>query len=214
MGTLSSIRTAVAQKIVNPDLTGNITSTVVDNEINRAIRFYSRKRFFFNEDMADITLTADSQVVPDIPTDVSSPLQVNGLMLIDSQVKIDLQKLTPPEFFTRDQDQTGRPYYWTYRDGQYLLLPTPQQAYTLKFRYLKSYVTLVGDGETNDFTDEAEDLIMLHATKNLYAENKQDAEMATFYAAREKIELDSLMERSNDYNSSGYLSNNSILGDY
>lgn len=214
MADLQTIRNRVARKVQDPDFTGSITAAIVDDEINRAIRFYERYRFNFNEDLADITLTADNQVLPSIPSDLSSPLYVNGLMVIDSQVKVNLIKLAPDQFFDRDQDQTGRPYYWTYRDGQFLVLPTPQQAYTLKFRYLKSYTALSLDTDTNDFTDNAEDLIMLHAVKNLYAEDKQDPESAAYYQALEDAELQSILSRSDDFNSSGYLSNNSILQEF
>lgn len=87
----------------------------------------------------------------------------------------------------------------------------PQENYTLVFRYLKAYADLVGDSATNDFTDNAEDLIMLHTVKNIYAEDKQDPESAAYYQALEDKELEAVLERSNDYNSTGYLSNYSIL---
>jgi hypothetical protein len=211
MADLDTIRNRVARKVQDPDMTGSLTSAIITDEINRSISFYEKSRFNFNEAQSDITLTADTQVVPSIPSDLSSPLYVNALMLIDSQVKITLQKLSPTDFFNRDQDQTGRPYFWTYRNSEFLLLPLPQEAYTLKFRYLKTYTALSGDTDTNDFTDNAEDLIMLHTVKNIYAEDKQDPESAAYYQALEDIELKSIMERSNDFNSSGYLSNNSIL---
>jgi hypothetical protein len=211
MADLNTIRNRVARKVQDPDMTGSLTSAVLTDEINRSIRYYEKYRFNFNETQSDITLTASTQVVPSIPSDLSSPLNVNGLMLIDSQVKITLEKLSPTDFFNIDQDQTGRPYYWTYRNGEFLVLPLPQEAYTLKFRYLKTYAALSADSDTNDFTENAEDLIMLHTVKNIYAEDKQDPESAAYYQALEDAELKSILERSNDFNSSGYLSNNSIL---
>lgn len=211
--TLATIRSTVARKVQNPDMTGTLTSAVLTAEINRSIRYYEKFRFNFNEDLESITLTADAQVVPSIPSNLSSPLYVNGLMLIDSQVKVNLQKLSPNEFFDRDQDQTGRPYFWTYRDGQFLLLPIPDQAYTLKFRYLKTYTALSADADNNDFTNNAEDLVMLHTVKNIYAEDKQDPESAAYYQGLEDRELKSIMSKSDDFNASGYLSNYSILED-
>lgn len=214
MADLQTIRNRVARKVQDPDFSGGLTSAVVDEEINRSVRFYEKYRFNFNEDLSNITLTANQKVVPSLPSDLSSPLYVNGLMLIDNQVKITLQKLLPTDFFNYDQDQTGRPYYWTYRDNEFLLLPVPQEAYTLTFRYLKSYSDLVNDTDTNDFTDNAEDLIMLHTVKNLYAEDKQDPESAAYYQALEDTELKSILERSNDFNSSGYFTIDTIVGDF
>lgn len=98
MATLGQIRNRVGRKIQNPNFTGDLSASVVEEEINRSIRFYEKYRFFFNEDLASITLNADDKVVPSIPSDISSPLYVNGLMLIDSDVKITLEKLSPTDF--------------------------------------------------------------------------------------------------------------------
>lgn len=213
MATLQQIRERVSRKLQDANNTSRSVE-VVDEEINRSIRYYQNYRFWFNDKETTITLVAGQQLVPNIPTDVISELQVNGLMLIDAQVKIDLIKLHPDDFFDRDQDQTGRPYYYTYRNNEYLLLPIPQRAYELKFRYLEKYADLVDNSDTNDFTDNAEDLIMLHTLKNMYAEDKQDPSLAGAYGDLERSELRALEERSGNRNSSGYLSSESILETY
>lgn len=211
MATLAQLRTRISRKIKDPDNTG-LSASSVDEEINRAIRFYRNRRFWFNSEEASITLVADTQAVPGVPSTLVSELQVNGLLLIDSQVKIDLQKLPNDEFFERDNDQTGRPYFYTYKDGSFLLLPTPDQAYTLKLRYLEEYADLVDDSDTNDFTDNAEDLIMLHALKNIYAEDKDDPQYAMRFAELERAELLALRERSGDLLGTGDLVIRTILG--
>ena len=213
MATLQQIRERVSRKLQDPDNTSRSAATV-DAEINRSIRFYQNYRFWFNEDLATIGLVAGQKEVPNIPTDTHSELRVNGLMLVDNQVKITLQKLNPTDFFNRDQDQTGRPYYYTYRDNQYLVLPVPQADYDLEFRYLKTYSDLVNDSDENDFTINAEDLIMLHTLKNMYAEDKQDPELAAYYQGLENSERLALEERSGCRNGSGYLSSQSIIDDY
>lgn len=210
MATLAQLRTRISRKMKDPDNTG-ISASAVDDEINRAIRYYSNYRFWFNEEEATITLTASTQAVPSVPSTLVSELQVNGLLLIDNQVKINLEKLPPNQFFESDDDQTGRPYYYTYKDGSFLLLPTPDQAYTLKLRYLESYADLSSDSDTNDFTDNAEDLIMLHALKNIYAEDKDDTNSALKYAELETNEYNALRERSGNLLGTGNLQSRSIL---
>ena len=210
MATLAQIRSTVSRKSQDPNNTSR-SASVVDDEINRSIRYYSNYRFWFNEDLATITLVSGQQLVPDIPTDLVSELQVNGLMLIDDQIKIDLLKLPPDDFFERDDDQTGRPYFYTYRDNEYLLLPTPNEAYSLVFRYLKTYADMTLDADTNDFTTYAEDLIMLHTLKNIYAEDKNDPEFAAAFAELERSELKALKERTDNRNGSGTLQSRSIL---
>ena len=213
MATLAQLRQRVSRKLKDPDNT-SFSASVVNDEINRSISYYMNFRFWFNEALEQITLTSGSQVVPNIPSDVVNELQVNGLTIIDSQVKIDLIKLLPNDFVDRDQDQTGRPYYYTYRNNQFLLLPTPQQDYTLNFRYMKSYVDLVDDADTNDFTTNAPDLIMLHTLKNIYSEDKQDLNMSAKYSELERVELRAITERTNNRLASGYVQNHSILETY
>lgn len=212
MATLAQIRERVSRKIQDENNTAQ-SASVVDYEINRAVRFYSRYRFWFNEKMADLTLTSGTQAIPSVPSDNVSVLRVNGIMLIDDQVKITLTYLLPDEFFSRDDDQTGRPYYYTLRNGEYLLLPTPNEAFPIKFRYLQKYADLVNDSDTNDFTDNAEELLMLHATKNLYAEDKNDPTYAVALAELERAELAALMKQTSDQISTGCLDINPLLDD-
>jgi len=210
MATLSQLRNRIARKIKDPSFTG-LSATAVDEEINRAVRYYQNFRFWFNEDEATITLTAGTQDVPSVPADLVNELQVNGLLLIDDQVKIDLGKLPADKFFESDDDQKGRPEYYLYKDGSFLLLPTPDKAYTLKLRYVKSYEDLTADGDSNDFTTYAEDLIMVRALKNIYAEDKDDAQYALVYSELERVELRAMRERSGNLLGTGYLQTQPIL---
>lgn len=215
MADLSTIRSSVLVKMQDPDGLATVSSpALVDSEINRSIRYYQNKRFWFNERKADITLVAGQQDIPSIPSDVITELDVNGLLLVDDQVKIDLIKLPPDVFFQRDDDQAGRPYYYAYVDNTYKVLPTPSEAYPLQFRYLKKYDALVNDSDSNDFTVNAQDLIMLHTLKNMYAENKQDAALSLAYDSLEKSELGALLKRSDARLSSGVLTTHSVLENY
>lgn len=210
MATLQQIRESVRRKLIDSESTA-FSDSVLNEEINRSIKYYSRSRFYFNETLSTITLTAGAQVVPSIPSDLQSELQVNGLMLIDNQVKIDLEKLLPDVFFENDYEQTGRPIYYTYRNDQFLLLPIPQEAYSLILRYLKTYSDLSADSDTNDFTDNASDLIMLHTLKNMYNEDKQDLENGARYQELERMELLSLKERDKSRLGTGQLYAETIL---
>ncbi len=210
MATLKQIRDRVARKSQDSDFT-SLSASVVDSEINRAIRFYQNKQFWFNETLTTITLVAGDNVVPSIPANLISELQVNGLTLIDNQVRIDLKKIPANLFVERNFDQTGRPDCYTFRNNQYLLLPKPQEAYPLEFRWLKLYDDLVNDTDTNDFTINAEDLIMLHTLKNIYAEDKEDTERGIYYQALEDVEFKALQLRNDSRLSTGELTTYSIL---
>ena len=210
MATLQQIRERVSRKLQDENNTSR-SAAVVDSEINRSIRFYRNERFWFNEAETSISITNGTQTVPSIPSDLLSPLQINGFTLVDNQTKIDLEKLSPDIFREMDLEQTGRPEYFTYINGDYLLLPIADSNYTIKLRYLKIYDDLVNDADTNDFTENAEDLIMLHTLKNMYAEDKQDPQLAATYADLERAELRQLRERTYNINSTGYLVSSSLL---
>lgn len=204
MATLAQIRTLVARKLKDSAFT-DLSASAYDGEINRAIRYYQNKEFWFNQDIETITLTANTQAVPSLPSDLVNPTLVNGLTVIDGNSKYDLEKILPNEFMEMDEDQVGVPQYWTYLDGQYLLLPTPDSAYTLKLRHLKSYADLSSDSDTNDFTDNVVDLIMLHALKNIYAEDKHDSDFAAMYARLEDTELKMIEKRTRALEGTGNL---------
>lgn len=210
MSTLSQIRVRIARKLKDESYT-DLSAATIDAEINRSIRHYKNKQFWFNDEIASITLTANTQAVPSIPSDLLYPTQVNALLVIDGQSKFNLEKLLPDEFKERDEDQVGLPEYWTYVDGSYLLLPTPDSAYTIKLRYIKTYSDLSGDSAENDFTNNLEDLIMLHTLKNIFAEDKQDQTYAAMYADLEKIELDMIERRTSALNATGKIRIDTIL---
>lgn len=210
MATLAQIRSRISRKLQDPNNTAN-SESVVDEEINRAVRYYQSDNFGFNERLININTVQGQQRLTGIPTDLVKELEVGGLILRDDQVRINLIKLHPNDFAERDDDQTGRSYYYTYRDQSYDLLPTPNNVYEIKFRYLQEYADLVNDSDTNDFTEKAEDLLMLHVIAKMYAEDKQDAQLASYYEGLRREELNKLRDRTDSLVGNGYLQSRSIL---
>lgn len=210
MATLAQIRSRISRKLQDPNNTAN-SASVVNEEINRAIRYYQRYNFGFNEELSNLVTVAGTQRLSGLPSSFVRELDEGGLILIDDQVKIELQKLHPANLSERDDDQTGRPYFYTYRDQSYDLLPTPNEEYTVQFRYLKKYTELSADLDTNDFTDNAEDLLVLHVLAKMYAEDKQDAQLGAYYEGLRKEELGALRDDTNARIGAGYIESHSIL---
>lgn len=210
MATLAQIRSKISRKLKDPNNTAN-TAPVVVEEINRAVRFYQNYNFGFNETLADLVTVQGQQRLSGVPGDVLKVLTEGGIILIDEQEKINLIKLHPSSFANRDDDQTGRPIFYTYRDQSYDLLPTPIQEYGVKFRYLPRHDDLEDDDDTNVFTNNAEDLIVLHVLAKMYAEDKQDVELASYYERLRKEEYKNLRDRTDGQVGSGYLQADSIL---
>lgn len=213
MATLQELRTRINRKLKDPNNTAR-SPEVITEEINRAIRYYQNRPFTFNEGLITLTAQSGTQRLTGLPSDLNMELQDGGLILIDNQVRIDLIKLPPANFAERDDDQTGRPYYYTYRDQSYDLLPTPQQDYPVQFRYLIRYEDLVNDSDTNAFTENAEDLLVAHVLARLTAEDKQDTQLGTYYEQLRLDELKALRDRTDARLSSGFVRSESILDNY
>jgi hypothetical protein len=86
--------------------------------------------------------------------------------------------------------------------------------YTVQFRYLEKYATLTNDSDTNDFTDNAEDLLVAHVLARLTSEDKQDSTLGAYYEELRRDELRTLRERTDSLMGAGYLRSESVLDDY
>lgn len=204
MATLKQIRDSIAAKSKDKNFTA-VSSALVDQEINRAVGYYKTHRFWFNESVSVTNLVTSQKEIPNIPSDILTLLQEDGLTIKDGQIKVNLRKITPEQYDEMDEEQTGRPEYFTYRNSEYLILPYPSETYQATIRYLKDYDDLVNDSDTNDFTTNARYLIEMRALSTIYTEFKEDPELATFYEGREKQEYDTLELRTNNLLASGSL---------
>ncbi len=183
MATLSELRTRIARILSNDSLI-DPTSAEIDTQLNLTIDYYETEHFWFNEERVSITLTPGDPVVPNIPSDFKQELRPNGLVVLEGNVRYPLLHVTPLEYDTLNVDGQGLPTAYTYRDGQFLLYYYPDQAYTCFLFYLKTYVDLASDGDSNDFTNNAERLVTYKTVADLLRDFRDDEERAARYDAR------------------------------
>lgn len=192
MTTFSQLKTDIANILNDP-----VADTFIGDAINASVRYYQKKRFWFNESTASITLNENDPVVPNIPSDFQYEIDKDGLVIEDSSQFYPLLKVSNFQYDLETVESQGRPYIYRNRANVLELYFQPDQAYTLRLFYIKKYPDLSADGDTNDFTDNAEELIKAHSLYILYRDYRRNAELSVFYKNVADDELNTLYEESN-----------------
>lgn len=144
--------------------------TQIQAAINAAVAHYERQNFYFNE-----TIFTFSTVVNQEYYSVSDNANIPNLSEIDA-VKIlvngSTYKVTKKDFAYLDEIQTntaytGDPVFYAYYDQKIRFYPIPQAVRTVTIAGLLKYADLSNDSDTNDFTDEAPELIRQRAIADL-----------------------------------------------
>jgi hypothetical protein len=178
------------QDVVNRITLDYLVRTDLDAAVVRsvqaAIRRYERRRWPWNETVT--TLTASNGAASlSLPTD----------FLILDRLEIQFQSSTyalVPESLSVVRDlnaangSTGLPTRFDQRAYEFELTPIPNSAYLLNCYYLKRLTELSSNDMTasNAWLSAAEDLVVYHATKLIWANVLRNAEEASKYAQLER----------------------------
>jgi hypothetical protein len=205
MPTFSQLKTKIARKLIDPNSTA-VSLANVGEAINDAIRFWRYNPLWFNEATATVTLVVGDPVVPSIPSDFLFEDEENGFVILYNQISYSLKKKHPKEYdLTSIQNAVGLPYIYTWRNGVYSVYYNPNLAYTMNIYYIKNYVDLVADGDSNDFTNYADQLIVYEALSRLTGEDRQDTAVGDSYFAKANREFENLKKRSRRHSATGRL---------
>jgi len=211
MATFAEMQTAISERLLDPSNTAVSVANVAAS-INEAIGYWKFRRFWFNTASDSDTLTAQDPIIP-LPDDFLVELPMNAGFVIEyNDMRYPLIKKNPREY---DEvylaNGYGLPTIYTLKAGVYYCYYLPDQAYTVRRWYLKTYDDLVDDSDTNDFTDNAANMLIYWALSKLYAELRQDDKMEAYYSARALDEYNNLQVRSEKANSTGHLTIHSFL---
>jgi len=190
MGTLAQLKARIASDLTRDDLTSQIANVVADT-----IKFYGRERFWFNQtrNLVLTTVTgqaaygaADLAIIPSI-------VRIDALYLPQNQSIFPLDRYEPDDFEVIAGGMTGggKPVAFTYVDQTIRLWPTPGSVYGLR---LHAFARLpdAADGDSNAWTDDAEELVRSHAKMLLYIDVLEDDQNAQRMAAKIPVLLDGL----------------------
>ncbi len=158
-------------------------NNMVQLAINRAIKKYSKQRWWFDETTADFITVQGTwfYTTPVIPSDIRQidyfRITVNNVYY--NVIQRDIQFVIDANV----NNNQGQPTDWAWYDKSIYFYPIPQDAYPIRLYYQKVYASLVFPTDTNDFTTipEAEELIENEALSWLYAKVILDAPKAQEY---------------------------------
>jgi hypothetical protein len=160
MGTLGQLKARIASDLSRDDLTSQIADAVSD-----AIKFYARERFWFNSTRSLTFATVAGQAAygaADLAA-IANLVRIDALFTVQNQSVIPLDRYEPVDFEVLGNAASGGvPVAFTYVDQSIRLWPTPNDALTMR---LHAHVRLpdAADGDSNAWTDDAEELIRSHA---------------------------------------------------
>lgn len=205
MATFGDIQTSVSKRLLDPDNIA-VPASDVAASINDSIRYWKYKRFWFNEGYSQVTAVEKSGPIP-LPADFLVPsTQDDGFNIEYSAMRYPLKKLTQLQYDNIYlTNGYGLPRMYARVGQDYVLYPLPDRNYIVNCHYLRDYPPLVNEDDTNDFTDNAERMIMLWACANLVDEFRRDPEMSDRFRSRAMEEYNELQNMTRKTNASGSL---------
>lgn len=159
--------------------------------IRAAIRHYERERFWFNES-STVLPTVSSQSHIARPT---AFFRIDNLRFFyDTSASYALRNVTLAELNEmRAGAQThGDPTHWAEYGEQLELFPIPNAVDNVVAYGYQQLATLSASTDTNGWTSAAEDLIVYHAAKLMWATVLRNVEMARTFVDLEKSALQDL----------------------
>lgn len=211
MATFGELKQKAANRLQDGNSTA-VSSLDVGDAINTAIKYWKKKRFWFNEYKQTVTVLKDNPLVT--VTGLLYLLPRSGMSLVDQLYTYDLPFISPDQYDGYNSQGRGRPYAYTYRNGSYELYWYPDKNYTVNLRGVKDYAPLVLDADFNDFTSEADQLVLYDALSRLYGELRPDPEKSNYYADRAQDEYRSLKSQTAKMNTTGYLARETPLANH
>jgi len=187
MATLGTMIDRIEAEIGRSDLTA-----AVRDSIQTAIRFYERRRFYFNELRSSFSTSASKEYYGS--ADAAFIARLVDIDSITVDVNTSTYPVVPRDFSYIDQVQTnagytGDPTDYVYYNLQLRFYPIPQTARAVNVSGVQKFVTLTATNSTNAWFVDAEALIRSRAKYELYHHRIQKPEKA---AQMRGAELDAL----------------------
>lgn len=198
------MRSRIADDLNRTDLNSQI-----DEAINRAIDYYEVRRTWFNETTGTVSTVASQQAYgtsDGVPSDI---LEIDKITFAQSSSAVytlyprTIQQILDINVTATTYTGVSNDYAWY--QGKLYLYPTPDGAYTVTFYYQKSYSDLTADGDSNDWSDNAEDLIESRAQWWIYSRLLNNPSMASIHKQNEIEAWDKISRRTESMLSTGKL---------
>lgn len=193
MATLGEMKAAIADEIFRDDL-----GSTIEREISRAIQFYQRTRFWFNESRTITFNTVNLQEFYDAADhpDIPNLLAIDYMTVTRSGTEITpLCRTTSFDLDTYSVSQANPnvPTDYVYFEQKLRFYPIPNGIYAIRIAGVFRYpAPAVDDEADNHWMTDAEELIRSRAKRNLYLHSLGDQQSAAAMKAAEDEALQSL----------------------
>lgn len=206
MATFGDLQTKASARLKDADNTA-VSAPIVASVVNDAIEYWAKKRFWFNEFQETIALVQNDPKLPALSTPNLYLLKNDGIVIDYANTRWPVRQISPAEYDSVNVQGRGIPYAFCQRNNGYELYWYPDADYSAIVRGVKDYARFAEDGsantQTNDFTDEAADLILYETLSRLFGEFRQDPKMETYYTNRAKNEYWNLQRQTQRMKSTG-----------
>jgi hypothetical protein len=208
------MKTWVSKRLQDPNNTA-VSSSDVGDLLNEALNYWKNIRFHFNEKTDSTTLLSGNPAVP-LPTDWLCPSINDSFVIQYSGIRYPLRKISETmynAFYL--SNGVGQPWYFArLANSEYQVYPIPDRDYTLLRYYLKNYDNFSADGDSNDFSIYAENLLKYTAAAYGSRDFRQDMTMYQAFWAQAMIEENSLLTTTRKDNATGSMTIYSMLNTY
>lgn len=211
MATFSTMKQWVSKRLQDPNNTA-VSSDDVGDLINAALDYWKNVRFNFNE-ITDTTTIAQGVTAIPLPADWLCPSIDNAFVIEYSGIRYPLQKISEMAYNAAYlSNGVGQPWYFArLASDEYQVYPIPDRDYTLRRFYLRDYDSFVNDGDTNDFSIYATNLLQYTAAAYGSRDLRQDLTMYDAFWRQTLAEQKSLLATTRKDNATGSLTIYSTL---
>jgi len=190
MATYLETQTRIANELNRSNLSDEIKLAILS-----AIEYYGKRRWWFNETSATLATVGSTAYVA-LPSDFIEMDRLEITNTTNTPLKpVDINDLLS---WRSNNTTTNVPTDYCLYQNRIELYPTPNAVYSLPIHYVKSLTVLSADTDTNLWLTDMEELVRLHAKKDLYANKIRDTNSAKDMQALEDsvlLRLESLNQR-------------------
>ncbi len=172
-------------------------TAVVEREVLKAIEYYAPKKFWFNE--GRVSFTASTTIYYPLENMSAYMFEIDQASVTVSGSVYELCLRSHADLQSDDMTGvTGYPTDYALFGNQVRLYPKPAAAttYQVDLDGTKRLATLSASTDSNEWTDEALDLIAARVEKMICARKFKDYEAAQAYQAAEDLELQRHLDRT------------------
>lgn len=194
MATLGTMRTRIADEL---QIDATVQATEIDRAIFSAVAYYNDKDFWFL-DTASTTFQVSATAKYSLATILPGRSQIKNILLHLSPTRQLMHYRTMEEILDLDFDDAyrGEPLYWSIDNEQLHILPRANVTRTAEVYYSLRYSMTASASASSVWTNEAEELIRLHAEADILENRTKDPGAASIVKAREYDVLRNLGEKT------------------